>query len=74
MEINENEIIPRVKKKSFKKLSDEIKSKSIEESLFSYKVDYLIWDKTKNPHWLIEDLKFLEKVFEFNDIIVYKII
>jgi hypothetical protein len=74
LEINENEIIPRVKKKSFKKLSDEIKSKSIEESLFSYKVDYLIWDKTKNPHWLIEDLKFLEKVFEFNDIIVYKII
>ena len=45
----------------------------IEQNFKQYRMDYLLWDKNREPEWRVADLKFLEPVYEYQNIVVYKI-
>ena len=44
-----------------------------EQEFKKYKVDYFVWDKTREPDWPVENVKFLIPVFESQDVIILKI-
>ena len=44
-----------------------------EQEFKKYKVDYFVWDKNREPDWRIGDLKFLEPVYEYNGIQIFKV-
>ena len=50
-----------------------LQSDSFENQIKTYQVDYLVWDKNKNPDWKLSRFKFLSQVFSEGDIIVYKV-
>lgn len=50
--------------------AQKIQKSDFEKELKKYRVDYLVWNKEKNPHWLIPDS--FEKVFEVNKFAVFK--
>ena len=74
LKVNEIKAVPQFEIDTFMSLKEEVKGVGIEDNLSKYRVDYIVWDKIKNPHWLVEDLKALEEVFESNEIVIYKII
>ncbi|MBI2042705.1 MAG: hypothetical protein HYT21_03110 [Candidatus Nealsonbacteria bacterium] len=37
-----------------------------------YEVEYLIWNKSENPKWNLDQYKFLKRVAEFGDFVVYE--
>lgn len=53
-------------------LAEQIKSKTLEENLAKYRVDYLIFDNN-NDFWLKEDLNFAELVSNDNGFFIYKV-
>jgi len=57
----------------FLKLAQDVQSRDFYPQLKKYKVDYFIWDKKNDLNWPVNDLKFLEPVYEANDIAVYKV-
>jgi len=65
--------IPQEKIDSFLKLSEEVKAKDFEEQIKKYRVDYFVWDKENDSNWLVENLEFLEPIYEVNNMAVYKI-
>lgn len=42
------------------------------KELKKYKIDYLIWDKNKNPNWKI-NLNFFSGIYSMNNIVIYRI-
>jgi hypothetical protein len=36
-----------------------------------YEVEYLVWDKKAEPEWNLDQFKFLTKVAEFGDLVIY---
>jgi hypothetical protein len=65
--------IPQEKIDEFLELVRNVKSKDFEEQLKKYRVDYLIWDKKNDLNWPVDKVKFLEPIYEVNDMAVYKI-
>jgi hypothetical protein len=53
--------------------AEEIQELPFEEALKKYRVDYVIWDKNKNSEWKMDKFKFIEQVYLYNNIYVYKI-
>jgi len=41
-------------------------------SFKKYPVNYILWDKQINPKWNLDDFDFLELIYQFNDIGIYK--
>jgi len=42
-------------------------------NIFSkYEVEYLLWDKTKDPEWQLDKYPFFEEVADFGKIVIYK--
>ena len=39
-----------------------------------YEVEYLVWDKIKDPSWKLNRFDYLEKVAEFDNIVIYRVI
>ena len=37
-----------------------------------YEVEYLIWNKSENPKWNLDQYKFLKRVAEFGDFVIYE--
>jgi len=70
---DENNLVPIEIIEKIKKKSSEMKSVSFEKLVRTYKVDYIVWDKNKNPEWNINKIKTLEKVFSHENIYIYKI-
>ncbi len=50
--------------------AQELQKNNFLEELKKYRVDYLVWDKNKNPNWRIGK-KYFNSVFENNNIVVY---
>jgi hypothetical protein len=57
----------------FLEFAHDIKSKDFASQLKKYRVDYLLWDKLKDPHWKIEEQAFLMPLVEMNNIVIYKV-
>lgn len=62
-------IIPEDKIEEMLKLSKELKSKSFEENISKYKVDYLLLDKSVDQNWDFSG----ELLYQDNDIYIYKL-
>ncbi len=45
----------------------------IADMLAKYEVEYVLWDRKKDPLWKLEQYPFLTKAAEFGDIAIYKI-
>lgn len=56
-----------------KTLAQTIQKESFEKNIKTYRVDYLVWDKMKNPEWKVENLDFLKKVYTSGEIVVYEV-
>ncbi len=54
------------------KRAQELQKRNFTEEIKNYRVDYLIWDKNKNPQWKIGN-NYFEIVFQSDGILVYKI-
>lgn len=52
------------------KRTEELQKGNFLEELKKYKIDYLIWDKNKNPEWKM-DIYFSKKLYENNNFIIY---
>jgi len=65
--------IPEEKINDFLELARNMKEKNFEQQLKKYKVDYFIWDKKVNNSWPIEELTFLQFLYEVNDMVIYKV-
>lgn len=48
----------------------EIQQRDLVEELKRFRMDYLVWDQRKNPHWLIPGS--FKKVFEINQFVIFK--
>ncbi|HEY5383487.1 MAG TPA: hypothetical protein VIJ88_02960 [Candidatus Paceibacterota bacterium] len=44
-----------------------------ETQLTQYRVDYVLWDKTANPEWHLEQFPFLQKVYDAEGIAIYQV-
>ena len=51
--------------------ANQLKNSNFEKELGKYRVDYILWDKNKNPEWRFGGQKFVSKVFENNDFVIY---
>jgi len=51
--------------------ADELQKEDFLKELKKSNIDYLIWDKTKNPSWRIDEQKF-KKVFSAGDTIIFQ--
>ncbi len=71
--LRENELLPKEEIEKVLVRYEELHSSDFEKEFKKYRVDYFIWDKNKNPEWKINDLQFLKKVYETNNILVYQI-
>lgn len=63
--------IPPEEIEKFLPFADEVKSENFAEQLKKYRVDYFVYDK-ENDNWPVEELDFLEPIFEVNGIVIYK--
>lgn len=43
----------------------------LENILLKYNVEYLVWDKKGDPSWDLDKYRFLSKVAEFGDLVIY---
>ena len=68
----EYQAIPEYKIEHVLNLAEQIKSDTLENNLFKYKVDYLVFD-SKHDIWNEEDLDFTELVINLDDFFIYKI-
>lgn len=50
----------------------DIQKENLENRLKKYQIDYTIWDMEKNPNWQLNKQKFLEKVFEKDNFVIYE--
>ena len=48
-------------------------SKWLEQIFEKYEVEYIVWDKIKDPLWQLDKYKFLEKSAEFGSMAIYRI-
>jgi hypothetical protein len=48
-------------------------SKWLEQIFEKYEVEYVVWDKIKDPQWQLDKYKFLEKSVEFGSMAIYRI-
>ncbi|OGH70397.1 MAG: hypothetical protein A2754_03505 [Candidatus Magasanikbacteria bacterium RIFCSPHIGHO2_01_FULL_47_8] len=48
-------------------------SRNVENLLQSYGVNYIVWDKDKNPEWDLSFIRGLKKVFSYSNFEIYKI-
>jgi len=55
-------------------LSAALHQKSFADDLKPFRVDYLVWDRTKEPDWPVARFDFLKPVFSAGNISVYKIL
>ena len=46
----------------------------VEQNFKQYKIDYFVWDKNREPEWRVGELKFLKPVFEYQNIVIYRVI
>ncbi|MFA5841401.1 MAG: hypothetical protein WC835_00330 [Candidatus Paceibacterota bacterium] len=44
------------------------------ENLKKYRVDYMVWDKNTNPSWNLDKFSFLKPVYNYDNVLVYKIL
>ena len=63
--------IPKQKMDDFNNLVFKIQSSGIEDYLFNYKVDYLIWDTKKDPHWDLNKLNNIKLLYKIGYFYVY---
>lgn len=47
---------------------------SFEENLKKYRIDYVVWDRNKNPEWNLGEFDFLQLIYSVNNINLYKLI
>jgi hypothetical protein len=47
--------------------------KSFREAVAPYRVDYLVWDQKENPDWNVKKIPGLQKVYNNDEITVYKL-
>ncbi len=47
-------------------------AKWLEQIFTKYEVEYLVWDKKSDPLWQLDKYKFLKRVAEFGDLVVYQ--
>lgn len=66
-------MVPDEAVQKIKTLAQNIQKQSFEKEIKTYKVDYLVWDKFKNPNWKIDGLNFLKKVYTSGNLIIYKV-
>lgn len=57
----------------FLSFAKEIQSKNFIAQLRKYRVDYFVYDKD-NDNWQVEEMNFLEPVFEVNGMRIYKVL
>lgn len=43
-----------------------------ERMLQEYEVKYIIWDKTENPQWQLDQYLFLKRAAQFDDFVIYQ--
>ena len=48
-------------------------SKWLEQIFEKYEVEYIVWDKIKDPLWQLDKYKFLEKSAEFGSMAIYRV-
>src|SRR3989344_4729475 len=53
--------------------ANQIKNSDLEKELKKYRLDYILWDKNKNPEWRFGNHKFVSKLFENNNFVVYSV-
>lgn len=68
------EMVPDVAVQKIMDKASVIQKDDFEIALKTYRVDYFIWDKLKDPHWKVEEVDFLERVYEYKGIIVYRVL
>lgn len=51
----------------------DLQSQDFRSLIKKYKIDYLVWDKNKNPDWEINS-KIFKSVFQSNNLIIFKVI
>jgi hypothetical protein len=66
-------MVPDEAVQKIKILAQTIQKDSFEKEIKTYKVDYLVWDKVKNPEWKIMNQKFLKEVYTSGGIVVYRV-
>ncbi len=53
--------------------ANQLKNSNLGKELEKYRIDYILWDKDKNPKWRFSGQKFVSKIFENNDFIIYSV-
>ncbi len=50
-----------------------LQSQRLEDGLARYRVDYVLWDKARDPHWSFDDRPAFTKVFENAETAIYHV-
>jgi len=50
----------------------EVKDKNLRQQLQKYRIDYVVWDKNKNPNWQLDKYNFPDPLYIYNNIYIYK--
>ncbi len=50
-----------------------LQKEDLEKELKNFRVDYVLWDKDKNPEWKFGNKKFVSKIFEHNSLVLYSV-
>ena len=45
----------------------------LEQMFTKYEVEYIVWDKENDPMWHLDQYKFIDKVAEFDDLLIYRV-
>ncbi len=67
----EQEYFPKVAIDKVLKTFDTLRKEKLVDLFHQYRIDYFVWDKTKDPTWNLDSLPFLKKVYSENNINIY---
>lgn len=65
--------LPPTEQKRVEDVLAATRAKQFEDAVKQFRIDYILWDKEKNPEWNIEGQQFLERVFESGSLVLYRV-
>jgi hypothetical protein len=68
----EQEYFPQVAVDKVAKTFITLRKEKLNDLFHEYRIDYFVWDRNKNPEWNLNKLSFLNKVYSYKNIEIYK--
>ncbi len=71
LQVEPIERLPQIEIDKFKQLAQTVQSKQFIDQVKKYKLDYIVWDSYKQPHWQVKHLP-VKLVWQSDGIFVYR--